>query len=160
MTIRFLFHPSQFSAWLFKGPRSERGFLRVVIGLNFLITSLALYPALAQNAYLQRNLVSDLPGVAANTDTNLLNPWGIAFNATGPFWISDNHSGLSTLYDGSGVPQALIVNIPSPAGFSPLGAPSGIIFNSTTNFLVGSNAPARFIFCTEDGTIIGWNNGS
>ena len=160
MTIRFLFHPSQFSAWLFKGPRSERGFLRVVIGLNFLITSLALYPALAQNAYLQRNLVSDLPGVAANTDTNLLNPWGIAFNATGPFWISDNHSGLSTLYDGSGVPQALIVNIPSPAGFSPLGAPSGIIFNGTTNFLVGSNAPARFIFCTEDGTIIGWNNGS
>jgi uncharacterized protein (TIGR03118 family) len=116
--------------------------------------------AVGQNAYLQRNLVSDLPGVAANIDTNLLNPWGIAFNSNGPFWISDNHSGLSTLYDGAGVPQSLLVNIPSPAGFTPLGAPTGIIFNSTTNFNVGSNAPAHFIFATEDGTIIGWNTGS
>jgi uncharacterized protein (TIGR03118 family) len=116
--------------------------------------------AWAQNAFLQRNLVSDVPGLAARTDTNLVNPWGIAFSATSPFWIADNHSGRSTLYNGDGVPQALVVNVPSPAGFAPLGAPTGIVFNSTTNFTVGSNAPARFIFSTEDGTIAGWNSGT
>jgi uncharacterized protein (TIGR03118 family) len=121
---------------------------------------LAARPLAAQNAYRQRNLVSDLPGMAAVTDTNLLNPWGIAFNPTGPFWIADNHSGLSTLYDGAGTIQSLLVNIPSPAGLNPLGAPTGVIFNSTTNFNVGSNAPAHFIFATEDGTIVGWNTGT
>jgi uncharacterized protein (TIGR03118 family) len=125
-----------------------------------MLGSLTSMRAGAQNAYLQRNLVSDLPGLAANTDTNLVNPWGIAFSSSSPFWISDNHSGLSTLYTGAGTPQSLVVNIPSPAGFSPLGAPTGVVFNNTTNFAVGSNAPAHFIFATEDGTIVGWNAGS
>ncbi len=124
------------------------------------ILSLWAQLSFGQNAYVQRNLVSDLPGVAAITDTNLVNPWGIALGPNSPFWISDNHSGLSTLYNGSGTVQALVVNIPSPSGFTPLGAPSGIVFNSTTNFLVDSNAPAHFIFSTEDGTIIGWNTGT
>lgn len=132
----------------------------LVLGLGGVLCALCCLPAGAQNAYLQRNLVCDLPGVALHTDTNLLNPWGISLSSSSPFWISDNHSGLSTLYDGSGTPQALVVNIPSPTGFNPLGAPTGTIFNSTTNFLVASNAPARFIFATEDGTIIGWNTGT
>jgi uncharacterized protein (TIGR03118 family) len=116
--------------------------------------------AAAQNAYVQSNLVSDIPGLAANTDTNLLNPWGIAFSATSPFWISDNHGGVSTLYNSAGTPQTLVVPIPSPAGLNPLGAPTGIIFNGTTNFVVASNAVARFIFSTEDGTIVGWSAAS
>ena len=116
--------------------------------------------ASGQNAYLQHNLVSDLPGVADVTDANLVNPWGIAFSATGPFWISDNHAGVSTLYNGSGTPSALIVNIPPPAGGTPPAAPTGIIFNGTSGFTVASNAPARFIFATEDGTIVGWNSGT
>src|SRR6266576_575390 len=61
--------------------------------------------ARAQSAYAQHNLVSDVAGLADHTDPNLLNPWGIAFSATSPFWISDNHSGLSTLYNGSGTPN-------------------------------------------------------
>src|SRR5882724_8661618 len=81
-----------------------------------------------QNAYIQHNLVSDLPGLADVTDTNLVNPWGIAFSATSPFWISDNHAGVSTLYNGSGIPSALIVNIPPPAGGTSPGAPTGLIF--------------------------------
>jgi uncharacterized protein (TIGR03118 family) len=116
--------------------------------------------ARAQSAYAQHNLVSDVPGLADHTDPNLLNPWGIAFSATSPFWISDNHSGLSTLYNGSGTPQTLVVTVPPPAGCTPPGAPTGIIFNNTTNFIVASNAAARFIFATEDGTISAWASGA
>jgi hypothetical protein len=60
-------------------------------------------PAVAQS-YTQHNLVSDLPGVAPTTDANLVNPWGIVFPPKGPFWISDNNAGVSTLYDGNGNP--------------------------------------------------------
>jgi uncharacterized protein (TIGR03118 family) len=113
----------------------------------------------AQSAYAQHNLVSDLAGLADLTDTNLVNPWGIAFSPTGPFWISDNHSGLSTIYDSAGTPQALIVSIPTAAGGSPPAAPTGIVFNNTTNFFVTTNK-AVFIFATEDGTIAAWSSGT
>ncbi len=112
-----------------------------------------------QSAYIQHNLVSDLPGLADNTDTNLLNPWGLAFNATGPFWISDNHSEFSTVYDSAGTPQSLIVTVPPPAGATPPAAPTGIVFNNTSSFIVTTNA-AKFIFATEDGTISAWASGS
>ncbi len=115
----------------------------------------------AQNAYVQHNLVSDLPGVADNTDTNLVNPWGISFSASSPFWISDNGSGLSTLYNGAGQPQSLVVTIPPPAGGTPPAAPTGTVFNGTKGFPVGpTNAPAHFIFVTEDGTVSGWAAGA
>jgi uncharacterized protein (TIGR03118 family) len=117
-------------------------------------------PAPTVNAYVDHWLVSDLPGTADFTDPNLLNPWGIAFSPTGPFWISDNHAGVSTLYNRSGTPQTLIVNIPPPPGGSGAGSPTGIIFNNTTGFNVAPNTPARFIFSTEDGTLIGWASGT
>src|SRR2546430_7034723 len=116
--------------------------------------------ARAQSAYLWHNLVSDVPGLADHTDTHLVNPWGIAFSATSPFWVSDNHSGLSTLYNSSGAPQALIVTVPPPAGGTPPAGPTGIVFNNTTNFVVVSNSAARFIFSTEDGTISAWASGA
>ena len=136
--------------------------IRNVVNSGLILLWVGLLPALAagQNVYLVHNLVSDLPGIADVTDTNLLNPWGIAFSGTSPFWISDNHSGLSTLYNSSGTHSALIVNIPPPQGGTPPAGPSGIIFNGTTGFTVASNAPARFIFSTEDGTIVGWNSGT
>src|SRR2546429_8964779 len=95
--------------------------------------------ASAQSAYAQRNLVSDVPGLAANTDTNLLNPWGIAFSASSPFWISDNHSGFATLYDSSGTPQSLVVAVPPSTGGAPPAAPTGLVFHNTTNVIVASN---------------------
>ena len=113
----------------------------------------------AQSAYLQHNLVSDLPGLANNTDPNLLNPWGIAFSAAGPFWLNDNHSGYSTVYNSTGAVQALVVAIPPPAGGTPPAAPTGMIFNTTTNFTVVTNA-AKFIFATEDGTLSAWSSGT
>src|ERR1700738_4696765 len=52
--------------------------------------------------YTQTNLVSNLPGMAANVDTNLVNPWGLARSSGSPWWVADNGTGLSTLYDGTG----------------------------------------------------------
>src|SRR5689334_20584888 len=69
--------------------------------------------------YRQVNLVSDLAGVAPVTDANLVNPWGIAFNPSGFIWVANNHTGKATLYDGSGVRQSLVVDLPTPT--SPTG---------------------------------------
>jgi uncharacterized protein (TIGR03118 family) len=113
----------------------------------------------AQNSYSQHNLVSDLPGMADVTDTNLVNPWGIVASGSSPFWISDNHSGLSTLYTGNGTPQALVVTIPPPAGGTPPAAPTGVVFNNLAGFAVAPGSAGRFIFSTEDGTIVGWSSG-
>ncbi len=132
----------------------------IAILAGLLVAALLSPPAQAQNSYIRHNLVSDLPGLADVTDTNLLNPWGIAFSASGPFWLSANHSGLSTLYNTTGAVQALVVNIPPPSGGAPPAAPTGIVFNGTTGFPVAPGAPAHFIYATEDGTIVGWNTGT
>src|SRR5205085_414384 len=68
------------------------------------------------NFYQEINLVSDIPGVAAVTDPNLVNPWGISLSSTSPFWVADNGTSVSTLYDGQGHPIPLVVTIPPPAG--------------------------------------------
>jgi len=119
-------------------------------------------PATGQEmtGYIQHNLVSDLPNMAITTDPNLKNPWGVSFAPGGPFWISDNTTGLSTLYNGQGQTQSLVVTIPPPNGSTALSTPTGQVFNSTTSFVVssgGTSGPSAFIFATEDGTISGWN---
>jgi uncharacterized protein (TIGR03118 family) len=99
--------------------------------------------------YKQTNLVSNIPGLAANTDPNLVNPWGISESGASPFWVSDNGTGLATLYNSAGTPQSLVVTIPNPGGET--SAPTGQLFNGTGKFN-GDN----FIFATENGTIAGW----
>jgi uncharacterized protein (TIGR03118 family) len=94
---------------------------------------------------------------APNLDPNLVNPWGLSRATSSPWWISDNGTGLSTLYDLNGVPQSLAVTIPPPANQPGTAAPTGTVFNYTTNFEVAPGQPAVFIFVTEDGTISGWN---
>lgn len=113
---------------------------------------------------LQTNLVSDLPGVAQNLDTHLVNPWGISESPGSPFWISDNNAGVSSLYNSAGMPQALVVSIPGPGDpSSASGTPTGTVFNSDLaggGFKISdgtTTAPAVFLFATEDGTILGWN---
>ena len=124
-----------------------------------LVFSLSL-SLMGANRYSQHNLVSDVPGIADQTHPNLVNPWGISMSSTSPFWISNNHSGTATLYDGQGqsVPSGkpLVVQIPAPQGGKPPAAPTGQVFNDTAGFNV-SGKPAAFIFATEDGTISGWN---
>ncbi len=108
--------------------------------------------------FTQQNLVSDLPGVAAYTDPNLKNPWGVSYSPTGPFWVSNQGSGTSTLYTGSGSIVPLVVSI--PGGTPPVTGPTGQVFNGTTGFLLSNGAPAHFIFDTLNGTIDGWNSGT
>jgi len=115
------------------------------------------------SAFVQTNLTSDLTDVGQPpADSSLVNPWGLAYNGNGPFWVSDNGTGVSTLYNAQGQNQGLTVTIPPPGG-SPggtLAAPDGIVGNTNGSaFLLSgaSNSSADFIFATEDGTISGWS---
>jgi len=135
--------------------------LRMALSAVLITLSTALpRTAAAANPYTQHNLVSDIPGVADQTDPNLVNPWGISISSTSPFWISNNHSGNSTVYNGQGQPvpaaSPLIVTIPVPPSGAPPSAPTGQVFNDTQGFFVNGN-PAVFLFATEDGTISAWN---
>src|SRR5713101_3657424 len=111
--------------------------------------------------YKQTNLVSDTSGVAPVTDPQLINPWGLSRSSSSPWWISDNATGLSTLYNGAGAKQSLVVTIPQADPNNkntPLGTPTGTIANSRpTDFLLAAGKPAAFLFSTIDGTIAGWN---
>jgi uncharacterized protein (TIGR03118 family) len=106
------------------------------------------------------NLVSDGVVVAAATDAHLKNPWGLAALPGGPMWVANNLDRTSTVYDGTGLVQPLVVNI--PAGVNGPGTVTGIVASSsTTDFMVTNGtvtAPARFIFATESGTISGWTS--
>src|SRR5581483_6354836 len=101
----------------------------------------------------QTNLVSDGAVPSLNPDSNLKNPWGISFSPTSPFWISDNGTGVTTFYNGSGGKVGQ-VTIPVPGGGA--SAPTGQVFNPT----LANPTPAFngdiFIFDSEDGTITGW----
>jgi uncharacterized protein (TIGR03118 family) len=111
-------------------------------------------------AYLATDLIADLPGVAPITDPTLVNAWGISLNsAGGAFWVSANGTDLSEVYtgdvNGSPIGQPFKVSIPG-------GAPTGQVFNSTTDFPVtagGVTRPSVFIFASEAGLITGWNPG-
>jgi len=110
----------------------------------------------------QTSLVSDgADDSALVTDPLLKNPWGLAQGATGAFWVSNQRTGTSTLYDAQGTPlppgNQLIVSIPA-AKQAPAG-PTGVIFNSSQDFKVtksGNTAPAAFVFAGLDGQLTGW----
>jgi uncharacterized protein (TIGR03118 family) len=92
-------------------------------------------------------------------DAQLVNAWGLARSPTSFWWVADNGTGISTLYDGTGTKQSLVVTIPVPTGHAPPSKPTGVVFNGTSEFVLPNGMPARFIFVTEDGTIAGWNGG-
>ncbi len=110
-------------------------------------------------AYVQHNLISDIPNFADHTDPNLVNPWGISFSATGPFWISDFGTGLTTVYTSDGDIRPLVVKIALPPGVSHPAGITGQIENPTKGFVV-NGSPSTFIFATAEGTISGWNGAS
>jgi uncharacterized protein (TIGR03118 family) len=122
---------------------------------SLLAISLLSLPAFAQS-YQATILTSDIANISAFTDPNLGNPWGLVASSGGPWWVSDNATGLSTLYDGTGSPQSLVVTVPSWDG-NGAGSPSGIAFNSTSGFQLTPGNPAFFLFVSEDGTVQGWN---
>jgi uncharacterized protein (TIGR03118 family) len=108
------------------------------------------------NNFTQTNLVSDIPGLAKTTDPDLVNPWGVSFGPTSPFWVSDNRTGVATLYNGAGDKIPLVVSVPPPNGGTPPSAPTGQVFNPSAANFGGSH----FIFATEDGTISAWTSGT
>src|SRR5437870_4044181 len=83
------------------------------------------------NSFFQTNLVSDVPGIARKTDRHLVNPWGLAASSAGAFWVGDNGTGVSTVYDSRGKTALPAVTVPPPAG-SPAGTtstPTGVVFD-------------------------------
>jgi uncharacterized protein (TIGR03118 family) len=116
--------------------------------------ALMLVASAAHAQYQLTNLVSNQFGGARHDDPLLVNAWGLTYGPGGPFWIADNKSGWSTLYNGSGVARSLQVVVPSASGKGP-GSPTGIVFNGSQDFQVQGWA-AIFLFATLDGTISGW----
>src|SRR5215471_9672225 len=117
------------------------------------VFALLALPASAENAYLQHNLVSDVPGLADHTDSSLVNAWGIDHSPTGPWWVNAADRGKSIVFDAAGnafpVAKPLVVNVSK--------TPTGIVFNPTSDFQLAPMQPALFLFATEDGNIAGWN---
>jgi len=136
---------------------------KVFVGLVALTAALHAGPATA-SGFAVTPLVSNQFVDGANpADGQLINAWGIAFSPTSPFWINDNGTGLSTLYNSTGTRLGLVVTIPPPAGQPGPSAPTGMVFNGTTDFQIsvgGVMKPAAFIFATEDGTISAWAGGT
>ena len=133
------------------------GWIAMALLTAIALAAIARDDADPEGRYAVQKLVSDQAGVAAHQDPNLVNAWGIAFNPFGFVWVSNAETGKSTLYDGAGVPQSLVVTIPPAAGGT-TGSPTGIVFNGANTFLVtaAANSFARFIFATEDGVIAAW----
>jgi uncharacterized protein (TIGR03118 family) len=123
----------------------------------------------ADSLFAQTNLVSDIPGLAAITEPEMHNPWGISHNATSPFWISNQGTSTTNLFAvtaGNNVTKAAPLNtdgnIVIPPGGSGAVGPTGQVANTTSSFAVGNggnNAPANFIFANLNGTISAWNSG-
>jgi uncharacterized protein (TIGR03118 family) len=112
------------------------------------------------DTYSWTNFQSDIAGVAQHIDDNVVNPWGMAASANGTIWVSDNSTGVSTLYGQDGTARSLVVTIPTAFQNRGTGNPTGVVFNGTQFFQVtknGNSAPALFIFVSEDGSISGWN---
>jgi uncharacterized protein (TIGR03118 family) len=127
--------------------------VRVARQALLLGAAVAAAPGGARAGFIQTNLVSNIQGMAANTDPNLRNPWGISSAGTSPVWVSNQVTGNATLYNGAGTPQALVVTIPG-------GNPTGQVFNSTGGFALSNGTNATFLFATLGGTITGWNNAA
>ena len=141
--------------------RHLHGVLRAaLVGVGLL--GLTANTALA-TAFVQTDLVSDIPGLAAITDPHLKNSWGVSLSATGPFWVSDQATSLATLY---GVTAGSVSKLSLEVAFPTMGSgpqgPTGQVNNSTSSFPVTVNGapagPATFIFANLNGTISAWNS--
>ncbi len=140
----------------------------ITLGLAVTAPSVA-GPTDKTNGFQVHTLVSNGGVPADHNDGHLKNSWGVAFNPAGFVWVTNNHTGTSTLYDGNGVPSPLptatppgplVVTIPAATGVATdMGSPTGIVFSGSNDFQVTNGTatgPARFVFASEDGVISGW----
>jgi len=122
-------------------------------------------PGPTTQSYAATNLISDVnassnPYATSNVDAHLVNAWGVAFNPNGFVWVANAGTSSSTLYDGNGVMQSLVVDI--PAGAAGSANPTGIVFNGSSDFVVsqaGTSGASPFIFVGEAGTLSAWSPG-
>jgi len=126
-------------------------FVTVLLGLALFLASSAAYGQYYQNRFLVKN-----SGTAKHIDPDMVNAWGLVYGPGGPFWLADQGTGLSTLYDGTGVKQSLVVTIP-PASGTGKGSPTGIVYNGSSEFQI-DHWTSAFLFATLDGTISGWSH--
>ncbi len=132
----------------------------IKIGLLSLAAAMFTATSALADTYSWTNFQSDIAGVAQHTDSNLVNPWGMAASTNGVIWVSNNGTGTSTLYNQDGTAAPLVVQIPHSASNTDGANPTGQVFNNTGFFQVrknGTSASALFIFVSEDGSISGWN---
>src|SRR5262249_36448438 len=169
--------------------RSTLATALVAVFMSYLGTPAAVKTGgyVATDLVVNKSPLIDKNGIShtGTVDPNLQNPWGVTEIPTGsPFWVSDNAAGVATLYNvPASAPNSVtppvpvrVVSIPTPG--DPLGssgAPTGTVFNPLSDpsnprfpgFIISgvdadgakTSAPARFLFATEDGTIVGWNPG-
>lgn len=124
----------------------------LIAALFFVLTVAA-----SAQSFTVNNLTADVPGVAANTDPNLIGPVGLSRGIIGKWWVPNSGSATSTLYDGNGIASALIVNLPPVPGSSTPTRATGTVFTGAAGFDVSPGNPALFMFATLDGTILGWS---
>jgi uncharacterized protein (TIGR03118 family) len=133
--------------------------------LPALLAAYGINPTASRADFVQTNLVSNIPSLAPVTDSDMVNPWGMSFSSTSPFWVSNQGSDTATLYNtlSPSIKVALTVTIPTD-GLGPPTGPTGQVFNSTaSSFMIPSatgTVKASFLFATLEGTIEGWNPGS
>jgi uncharacterized protein (TIGR03118 family) len=135
-------------------------YLLIKTALLLFAAAILTAPKTFGDTYSWTNFQSDIAGVAQHIDDNLVNPWGMAVSPSGTIWVSDNGTGVSTLYGQDGTARSLVVTIPTAFQNRGTGNPTGVVFNGTPFFQVtknGNSAPAFFIFVSEDGSISGWN---
>jgi len=116
------------------------GFLRRTFTYSLAVLAVSAFTQVSAQHYLQTNLVSDVPGRAAVTDPDLVNPWGLVASPTSPWWVANNGTGTSTLYTGAGVKVPLTVTIPTAVGGTPPSAPTGVVFNGNIETLMGRDS--------------------
>lgn len=133
--------------------RSFRFAAAAVVAVAAIVVAGSASGGIADDVFTVHNLVSDTAGPAPTADASLVNGWGLSAGPTTPWWVSNNATNTSTLYNGSGAKQALTVAVP--------GGPTGTVFNGVaTDFVItqnGKSAAARFLFATEAGMILGWS---
>ncbi|HWX19411.1 MAG TPA: hypothetical protein VN578_05830 [Candidatus Binatia bacterium] len=137
------------------GTAGRTGMTDQRLGVAALVSGmmLGLCPGSLAQFYQQTNLVSDVPGVAAVTDTNLMGAWGTTRTPSSPWWVNSKVGGVSLIINGAGQPQPLVVAIPPTNGATA----TAITFNGGTGFEVSTGKPTVFIFATLNGTISAWS---
>jgi uncharacterized protein (TIGR03118 family) len=129
--------------------RNTRRSRVLAVLLPVLLAASAAFAAEPGNSYHRRDLVSDGGVPAEHVDPDLVNGWGLAASASGPWWVAAADSGKSVLYNGEGTKLSLVVSVP--------GEPTGTVFNGGPRFVIPNVGAARFLFASEDGTISAWS---